>query len=129
MMTPAQEYSWGQVVLKHEKGIDRDCSARGTPGFNSKVFPTTRSQHYILAMEIQLIPNGTEILMKPFIGRYTESSVRETFNKLRTYGALTQQGYKMMGNGRGNHTKVHTITDYNRTRMNKALCLREGATL
>jgi len=132
-MTPEQEYEWGQMVLKHEKAIDRQYlapgSTRGTPGFYSEVFPTTRSQHYILAMEIQLIPDDTEILMKPFIGRYMESSVRETFTKLRNYGAITHQGYKMMGNGRGNHRKIHTITPYNRTRMNKALCLCDEATV
>lgn len=132
MMTPEQEYEWGQMVLKHEKGIDREYLApgsRGTPGFYSEIFPTARSQHYTLAMEIQLIPNDTEILMKPFIGRYQESSVRETFTKLRNYGAITHQGYKTMGNGRGSHTKVHTITPYNRGRLNKALCLCEEVTV
>ena len=130
-MTPAQEYKWGQMVLEHEQSIDRDYLApgsRGTPGFESEVFPTARSQHYRLGLEIQLVPNDTEIFQKPFIGRYQESSVRTTFSKLLNYGALTLAGYKGGGRRTG-RAHVYLINEYNRQRMNKALCLCDEAIL
>ena len=128
-MTPAQEYEWGQMVLKHEQSIDREYLApgfKGTPGFHSEVFPTTRSQHYRLAMEVQEYANGSEIIQSPFLDKYAESSVRTAFSKLLHYGALTFVGCKggPKGSGRGNgKAHVYTINDYNRQRLNKALCL------